>query len=169
MNGQPREFLVVVLAFGVPASIKPNRWLAKLGSNLARLLNGVVFTQRDIEPDEDVPVVRIKEVEGKKPPPTLRVCRAAVEYAVQNGFKKVCVVALLPHLWRARRDMRKAVEELGADLEVFYPLDEIAKFPEEECFTPESTQERTQTREAWNGREDRIKQMPWPVYKAIAS
>jgi hypothetical protein len=45
---------------------------------------------------------------------------------------------------------------------------EIEQYSEEEWFCPDSTQERTRSREAWDKRERILKFMPFFLYKCIA-
>ena len=103
-----------------------------------------------------------------EPPPTLRVCRGAVRWAMRLGLDELWIVCAKPHLWRCERDLKYAVSEAKAQIAVRI-CEEVEQYPEDEWFCSDSTQERTQSREAWDKRERIIKIMPFFVYKLVAS
>ena len=158
---------VVAFAFGVPDTIRSNRRIAEIASKKARELNGGVYTQIDIRVDKGIPVEYTKEEPGN-PPPTLRIARGAVQWAKRHRLTELWVVAAKPHLWRALRDVQRAVREGRAWIEV-RACKEVEQYPEDSWFCPDSTQDRVRSREAWDKRERILKLMPFFFYKRVAS
>jgi len=158
---------IVPFAFGAPETILSNRRISQIASENAHELNGRIYTQLDIRIDEGIPVEYTEEEPGS-PPPTLRIARGAVQWAMRNKLTDLWVVAAKPHLWRALRDVQQAVREAGARIEVRV-CKEIEQYPEDSWFCPDSTQDRVRSREAWDKRENILKLMPFFVYKRFAS
>ena len=158
---------VIAFAFGVPETILSNRRIAEIASKKAREINGQVYAQLDIRVEEGIPVEYTKEEPGN-PPPTLRIARGAVQWAKRHGLTELWVVAAKPHLWRALRDVQRAVREDGARIEVRV-CKEVEQYPEDSWFCPDSTQDRVRSREAWDKRERILKLMPFWLYKLVAS
>ena len=160
---------VVAFAFGVPDTIRSNYHIAQIASQKARKLNALVYTQADVKLEPGIIVFLTPEEPGN-PPPTLRIARGAVRWAKHpdNRIVEIWVVAAKPHVWRCERDLRQAVREAGGGI-VVRVCKEIEQIPEDEWFCPDSTQERTRSREAWNKRERVLKLMPFFIYKHIAS
>lgn len=158
---------IVTFAFGTPASINSNTFLAQITELLAKEIEAPVFTQLDIQLGEDIDVQRVEEIAGQ-PPPTLRIAREAIKWTRQRGIKTLYVLAAKPHLWRALRDVKQVVREAEGMIEV-RTREEIEQYPEDSWFCPNSTQDRTQSRKAWNKREWPLKLMPFWIYKKIAS
>ena len=164
---------IVAFSFGVPASIRANQQIARIAVNKAQQVgdsmgSGWVYTQADIQFEEGMNVVAFYTTEEGGPPPTLRIARGAVRWAVEQGFSCLWVAAAKPHLWRCLRDLEQAVREVGANIEVL-ACEEIEQYPEDSWFCPDSTQERVRSREAWDGREKVLKLMPFFLYKRVAS
>lgn len=157
---------IIAFAFGVPEIILSNRLIAELASRKARELNCRVYTQRDICIERGIPVEYAKE-EQDNPPPTLRIARGAVQWAKRYRITEMVVVAAKPHLWRALRDLRRAIRESGVQIEV-QACPEIERYPEVSWFCLDSTQDRVRTRKAWNKRERILKLLPFCIYKVIA-
>lgn len=159
---------IVAFAFGAPCTIRSNWHIARIASNKVRELVAPCYTQRDVN---IAPIIsfRILEESGN-PPPTLRIARGAVRWAKhpKNRIEEIWVVAAKPHLWRCMRDMRMAVQEAGGGI-IVLACGEIEQVSEDEWFCSDSTQERTQSREAWEKRERVLKLMPLFIYKRIAS
>jgi len=158
---------IVAFAFGAPHTIRSNRRIAQIASQRAWELNGRVYTQPDIHVEESTLVEYIEE-KPDNPSPTLRIARGCVQWAIRCRLTVLWVVAAKPHLWRALRDIRAAIREARVRIEVRV-CQEIKQYPEESWFCPDSTQYRTQSREAWNRRERILKLMPFCVYKIVAS
>jgi hypothetical protein len=158
---------IVAFAFGVPDTILSNRRIAEIASKKARELNGRVYTQLDIRVEDDISVEYTDEKPGN-PPPTLRIARGAVQWAKRHGLTELWVVAAKPHLWRALRDVQRAVREDGARIEVRV-CKEVEQYPEDSWFCPDSTQDRVRSRKAWDKRERILKLMPFFLYKCVAS
>ncbi len=143
---------IVAFAFGVPGSIPPNLLIAEFASRAARELNAPIFTQRDVLVDTDVEVKYIEGEELDFPPPTLRIARAAIQWAKTEGFDLLKAVAAKPHLQRCVRDLRAAAKEEGAHGIRVFSFMELEKIPESCWFSSESTQSRTRSRKAWRRR-----------------
>ena len=158
---------VVAFAFGIPSTITSNQRIAQIASQRARELSGRVYTQLDIRVEEGIPVEYTKEEPGN-PSPTLRIARGAVQWAKRHRLTELWVVAAKPHLWRALRDVQRAVREDGARIEVRV-CKEVEQYPEDSWFCPDSTQDRVRSREVWDKRERILKLMPFFLYKRVAS
>ena len=158
---------IVAFAFGVPETIRSNQCIAEMASRKALELSAPVYTQRDIRVEPGIEVMYTEEEPGN-PPPTLRIARGAVRWAKKRGFVELWIVAAKPHLWRCLCDMKAAVREAGGGI-VVRAFKEIEQVPEDEWFCSDSTQERTQSREAWNKRERIVRLMPFCIYKRVAS
>jgi len=158
---------VVAFAFGIPETILANQHIAEIASKKARELNGSIYTQLDIRVEDGIPVEHTEEEPGS-PPPTLRIARGAVRWAIRLGLTELWIVAAKPHLWRALRDIHQAVREAGARVEI-YVCKEIEQYPEDSWFCPDSAQERVRSRKAWDKQENILKLMPFFVYKRVAS
>ena len=158
---------IIAFAFGVPAAIRSNRQIALIASDQAKKLNAPVFTQADVRLEHGITASRIDEEPGK-PPPTLRMARDAIKWAIKNGITELHVVAAKPHMWRAHRDVRRAVQEIGMQHRIaVHSID--TKFPKDSWFCVDSTQERVRSPEAWNKRERILKWLPFFIYKRVAS
>ena len=157
---------IVAFGFGVPWTILSNQRIAQIASQKAMELNAPVYTQLDIRIESGIEVKYTVEEPGN-PPPTLRIARGAVQWAKQQGFEELWIVAAKPQLWRALRDVEQAVREAGEKIEV-HACKEIEQYPEDSWFCPDSTQPRTQSRKAWNKREKILKLLPFFLYKHVA-
>ncbi|MDP1706436.1 MAG: hypothetical protein Q8L36_01285 [bacterium] len=160
---------VVAFAFGVPSTIESNERISEIASAIARELKAKgVYTQTDVVIEKGIAVWQIEEKSGSKPPPTLRIAREAVRWANLFDLNKLYVVAAKPHYWRAVRDLKRAVRERKAKIEVCQ-VSRINQYPEGSWFCSDSTQERTQSRTNWEKRERILRHTPFWIYKLIAS
>lgn len=157
---------IVAFAFGVPKTIISNQRIAQIASQKALELNAPVYTQLDIAVGPGIEVKYTNEEPGN-PPPTLRIARGAAQWAKQQGFSELWIVAAKPQLWRALRDVEQAVREAGEKIEV-YVCKEIEQYPKDSWFCPNSTQDRVRSRKAWDKREKILKRLPFFVYRRIA-
>lgn len=161
---------IVAFAFGMPATIQPNRRIAKIAAEKAHELNAPIYTQLDIR----VPLesgVQVEYIEGEKlgsPPSTLRIARGAIEWAKRNQITDLFIVAAKPHLRRVLRDIEKAARENKVRIKV-HPSEEIEQYPADSWFSPDSIQKRTRSRKVWIIRECILNLMPFFLYKRIAS
>lgn len=158
---------IVAQAFGVPEGILSNRRIAKIASRKALELGAPVYTQLDVRLKPGVKVEYTDEKLGN-PPTTLRIARGAVQWARKQELTELWVSAAKPHLWRCLRDLKRAVREAGVKIEI-RACEEIEQYPEDEWFCPDSTQERTRSRKAWEKRERILKLMPFLLYKYLTS
>jgi hypothetical protein len=157
---------VLAFAFGVPGTIRSNQQIAQIAMQYARQLEAPVYTQLDVCIETGIEVVRIAEKPGD-PPPTLRIARGAIQWAIQRGFNTLWIVAAKPQLWRAIRDVTEAVREAGVKIEI-HACPEIEQYPADSWFCPESTQPRVRSRKEWDNRERILKLMPFWLYRRIA-
>lgn len=157
---------IVAFGFGVPDTIRSNQRIAQIASQKARELTAPVYTQLDVYIEPGIEVKYADEEPGN-PPPTLRIARGAVQWAKQQGFREIWIVAAKPHLWRALRDVEQVVREAGAKIEV-RACKEIEQYPEDSWYCPDSTQDRVRSRKAWDKREKVLKLMPFFIYKRVA-
>ena len=162
---------IVAFAFGVPHTIKANRHIAKIASKKALEFHAQVYTQSDISIDAlgfDIEVTYAKEEFGNSPP-TLRIARGAVQWAIQNRLRGLWVVAAEPHLIRALRDLRRAADEAGVGQIDIRTCREVFDYIKDFWFCPDSIQERTRSHKTWNKRERILRLLPFFIYKRIAS
>ncbi len=157
---------VVAFAFGVPATIVPNRQIATLAETLAREQEAPIFTQCDVEIGLGFAVSKI-ENQGGNPPSTLAIAREAVRWARQHGLTTLWVVAAKPHVTRAVRDLTAAVREAGYPIEV-RTCPAINQYPPNSWFSKESVQKRVQSPRDWGPRERILLSLPFSVYKRVA-
>ncbi len=158
---------VLAQAFGVPSSILSNRLIAEMASKKARSLKCPVFTQADIRVDEGIEVIYCTEEPGN-PPPTLRICREAVQWAQKNGIGELWIACAQPHLRRVMRDLEYAIREAKVSITVRV-CEKIYHHPEEKWYCPDSTQSRTRSEKEWKKRERILRWMPMFLYKLVAS
>jgi uncharacterized SAM-binding protein YcdF (DUF218 family) len=156
---------VIVLAFGAPSDIRSNLILAEIAVKKAKELKAAIFTQRDIVISEEMNVEYIKEKD--KPPSTWQIAQAAVAWASKNGVEEIIVVAAPPHIPRVLRDMRMAMKEYGARIEVKV-AEEIYSYSDTDWFCPESIQLWTKSKVYWKIREKFLLNIPFPIYKIIS-
>ncbi len=158
---------IVAFSFGVPETIRSNYQIAEIASWRAQEFDLPVYTQHDVRIGPGIRVAYTEE-EPDNPPPTLRLARGAVQWAKGIGLTELLVVAAKPHLRRALRDLKKAVREAGAMIEVHY-CTEIERYSASSWFCPDSTQDRVRSRWAWYQRELILRFMPFWLYKRVAS
>lgn len=159
---------IVAFAFGTPSTIWSNKQIANIASRKAQELGIPIYTQRDVPVPirGGVETIRIEEKFGK-PPSTLRIARAAVQWAIECGFTTLLVMAAKPHLPRALRDIERTIQESGMVLKVC-AFEEINRFSENSWFCIDSPQWQVRTREAWEIREKILNLLPFSIYKYIA-
>lgn len=157
---------ILAYAFGVPSTIRSNQLIADIASKKATALgSATVYTQLDIVPWPTVKTVRVKEEPGK-PPPTLTIARWGVKQAQEDRVTELWVVGSKPHIWRCLRDTEYAIKEIHAPIRVRY-CDEVYSYSEDVWFCPDSTQQRTQSKENWEGREKILEKIPVWMYKLV--
>lgn len=157
---------MVAFAFGAPKMILPNQQIGIIASYNAQFFKTSVYAQKDVPLKNEITVVYAEE-EDNNPPPTLRIARGAVEWAVKNGFGQLLVVAAKPHIKRCIRDLKYAIREAKAKIYVFASA-EVEESFEKNWFCPDSTQKRTRSKKDWNKREWILTHMPMFLYKRIA-
>jgi hypothetical protein len=133
----------------------------------SRLLGAPIFTQRDVAVSSDTTIASCaKQAREDPPPPTLRIAREAVYWARFNGITKLFIVAAPPHLWRAIRDTKKAIREIGADTEVVALTAQINEISSKAWYC-QNPQPRTTSRLKWWPREITLRLMPFWFYKRV--
>ncbi len=159
--------LVVAFAFGTPSTIPANEAIRAMATNLAIKLNCPIYTQLDVGIGGIGNVLFVKEEPGA-PPPTLRIVREVARWAKGHGVETIHIIAASPHLWRCERDMREAVAEIGAVVDIQISP-EICEYNIRTWLCPESTQPRTRSWWNWWSRESILKLIPFMTYKLVAS
>jgi hypothetical protein len=163
---------IVAFAFGTPWNILSNIKIADIAMNESGWSCGEqkfpIYTQADLVFENSVDATYILQ-KGDDPPPTLRIAQAAVRWAIHNTISELRIVCAEPHLWRCRRDLKRVVKESGYTIIKISWSKEIEKIPGDVWFCPDSTQERTRSRKAWNKRERILKIMPFWLYKMVES
>lgn len=158
---------IVAFAFGTPATIFSNRRLAEIATGWAKELEAPVYTQRDISLGGDVEFEYAEET--FEPPPTLRMAREAVHWAVTRGIGELYVVAATPHRDRCLRDLRVAADEAGVEIGIFGCLPTPEEYVEDAWFCLDSADPSTRSARAWWRRERVVRLMPLSLYKRVAS
>jgi hypothetical protein len=154
---------IVAFSFGAPATIRSNQCLAQIVSRKAVELNALVFADYDIPIG---PEVEAEFMEGSSS--TWQFARSAVKWAIHQEITEFLVVAAEPRLWRCRRDLDQAIKIAKAKINLFSCL-ETKQFSEADWYCHDSTQLRTRTRYNWEKREGIVRQLPFFIYKLIAS
>ncbi|MBI4084936.1 MAG: hypothetical protein HY432_00245 [Candidatus Liptonbacteria bacterium] len=156
---------IVAFAFGRPASISSNRRIAEIAAKNAREFKAPICTQLDIELSREFDVHRAWE-SPDKPPPTLRLARTAAYWATERGITHLWIVAAKPHLWRCERDLKYAIREAEAKVEVDV-LEEVFESTSDEWFCQDSSQKHTRSRKEWEKRERILKITPLFLYNFL--
>ncbi len=102
------------------------------------------------------------------PIPTLRLSRAAVQWAHWHGLDELIIVAAKPHVWRCVRDLKYAAQEVNFKIDI-RPSRLIDKVPRDHWFRGDSRQWYTQNQIAWHMRDSILRVMPMFFYTRIAS
>lgn len=158
---------ILAFAFGAPETILSNQRIASIASQKSRKLRAPVYTQLDI-PINDAIEVEFTEEQPGNPPSTLRLARRAVKWARHKNIADLWIIAARPHLWRCVRDLTRVIREAKSQIRI-HVCEEIERYPEDEWFCANSTQNRTQSRKSWERRERIIKLMPFFLYERIAN
>lgn len=163
---------IVALAFGMPPSVMSNVAIRETAQAAALALDAPIFTQYDCgitTDDSPVGVRHITETPGK-PPPTLRICRAAAQWATALCLDEVHVIGAPPHLWRCMRDMKESLGEIGSGIRTYSWAEPELRdsHPPGFWFCAEGTQWYTNRRLNWAIRDIILKCMPWRMYSLIA-
>ena len=160
---------IVAFAFGAPDTLRSNQRIANSALVKAKELNTQVYTQLDVvlDPRWGIKAIYTQEEPGK-PPPTLRIARGAVSWALDNGIAMLWISAAKPHLKRCERDLRYSIREARAQIKVGI-CEGIWQYPENEWFCPESTQPRVRSLKEWRSRERLLEWMPMCIYSRVAS
>lgn len=161
---------IVPFGFGVPSTIRSNQIITQIAMETAIELKAPIFTQADIQfpSGADLQVTYVEEKPGE-PPPTLRIAREAVRWAIFERIDELIIVAAGPHMKRCLRDMKEAAKEVGAEWIKIIPHPRIGSYSKEVWFCPDSTQPRSQTEKEWRKRERILDFMPFFIYKRVAS
>ena len=162
---------IVAFAFGQPWYVLSNlriQWSAMQRSNQ---MQAPIFTQSDIKIDEqkfDVTFATQKKEES--PPPTLRIAREAVQWAIRHDINQLWIICAKPHWWRCHRDLHFAIREakMKGKIKARTPV-EIMTAERMSWFTLKSTQARTRSFPEWEKRENILRRMPMALYKVVAS
>jgi len=162
---------VVAFAFGAPDSIYSNYIIGVIAAMKAEECGASIYTQADICIEAVFSSIEVEYTEEElgNPPPTLRIARGAVLWAKKHGVRELWIAAAKPHLWRCVRDLKYATREASEAITVYVCERVESSREDEDWFCPDSTQERTRSREAWEKRERIVRWMPMWLYKRVAS
>ncbi|MFA6146124.1 MAG: hypothetical protein WC697_02190 [Patescibacteria group bacterium] len=158
---------VIAFAFGAPWNLCCNKQIAEIASQKALELKAPIFTQLDIHIELGIIKVFYIGKEYGDQLPTLRIARAAVKWAKEQGIGKLWVAAAEPHLWRCLRDLEQAISEAREKIGVEPAIQEY-EYQEDSWFSLESRLWHTRSRKEWNQREGTLKHLPFFLYKMIA-
>jgi hypothetical protein len=158
---------IVAFPFGSPKTIQSNRRIAEIASRKAHELSALVYTLPDVQIESGIQVEYTKE-KPDKTLTTLGFARRSVQWAKRHRFTELWIVAAKPHLWRALRDVQRAVREGRAQIKV-HVCNEVEQCSEDSWFCPDSIQKRARSRKVWNKRERILKITPFFIYKLVAS
>ena len=172
MPDTPSKHLILTLAFGMGNNWS-NATLRRITGNASTDLNARVFTQPDIGNLIEYvasPVIMVAEPPGK-PAPTLRICRAATQWAKQNGITDIHLVAAAPHLVRARHDLVLAIRDAGGGLQMHICSEkELGGYHSDWWFAEPNTQRYTNSPWRWYPRECILRiLMRLGLYRFVAS
>ncbi len=163
----------VAFAFGGPSNTKANQRIAQMACQINITSHPGIYTQMDVDiktlPKDgyrDRMVVTYTVERPGYPPPTLRIARGAVDWAMSNNVSKLHIACAYPHLWRCKRDMSLAILERNARLKIKICPEARGK---KGWFCKDCTQSRARLRWLWYTREIIIRLMPVWLYKKIAS
>jgi hypothetical protein len=163
----------VAFAFGTPSDTVSNQRIARMSCQINIPSYPGIYTQMDVDiKDLQTAGYRTRMVvtytpeRPGYPPPTLRIARGAVDWAMANRVTTLYIACAYPHLWRCKRDMRLAIQERKANIEI--KICPEARY-QKGWFCKDCTQPRANNKLSWYTREIIIMFMPVWLYKKIAS
>jgi hypothetical protein len=163
----------VAFAFGAPSSTMANQKIAKMACGIQIPSYPGIYTQIDVDITllqkagfrDRMQVLYTVERPGY-PPPTFRIARGAVAWAMANNLSTLYIACAYPHLWRCRRDLKLAINEKKANIAIRVCPEALSK---KGWFCKDCTQSRTKTKSNWYFRELILMIMPVWLYKKVAS
>ena len=156
---------IVAFAFGGPGTTEPNRIIAGFSSEDARKFSCGVYTEYDVWIDPEIIVEYIKR-EQKSPPSTLQIARGAIMWAKKYGINELRIVAAKPRLKRAMRDVKKAIQDARASINVC-ACQGIQEFSEDIWYDSSSRQNKTRSPRSWKIAEAVLEKLPFFIYERI--
>ena len=157
---------IVAFAFGTPATIWPNRNIARIAECKAKELGAFIYTQQCVQIDPGLCPRYIADSNGK-PPSTLRIARRAVVWALEMEISELWIVCAKPHRDRCLRDIEYAIAETGLCIHAFV-CSEVCQSSDAQWFSPYSTQRRVRSPKIWQLREFFLQLLPMSAYKFLA-
>ena len=164
---------IVAFTFGTPYTLRTNQFISRLAFQKARRIDAPVYTQLDIDSSWGFQqkTTYTPEIAGHAPP-TLRICRGAVQWAKQLSLSELWIVCARPHLWRCKKDLEYAIHEAAADISI-HVCEEIKEESENFWYCPESaaSQWYTRSRLAWLVRDSILRALcffNYSIYRRIA-
>lgn len=148
-----KNCIVVAFAFGAPGQ-RSNQYIGQIASRKARKLGGWVYTQLEVPVNMGTAKMYIKD----NRPTVLRIARAAVYEAKRFGIRELWIAAAPPHLWRCLRDLRYAVDEADAMIEIKV-CKEIMAYSKNEWFCSK----------LWRIKEGILRLLPMFLYRWVAN
>lgn len=140
----------VAFAFGVPSITEANLKIASMACVLQIPSYPGIYTQRDV----DITLLQKAGFRHRMqvnytierpgyPPPTLRIARGAVGWAMTNHVSTLYIACAYPHLWRCKRDLKLAIKEKKANIAIRICPEALSK---KGWFCKDCTQSRTKTK-----------------------
>jgi hypothetical protein len=160
---------VAAFAFGAPKDLPSNIALGKIAAQKTLLYNASLFTQTDIPiQDHRIDFTFVKLDLGAQPP-TYYMAKEAILWAVRKEVSILDVVAQPDHLYRVMRDLVywRDFYKMKERIVIRQCKEELEGIGDEMWFSLASEQARTQTRQEWEKREERIMRMPFWMYRAM--
>lgn len=150
---------MVVFAFGVPETLRSNRLIGEIVSDMVRESRMPVFAQTIIPLEEGIDVARVSEKPGAYAS-TLGVAMQAVSWARGRGLRQLSVVAADVHLSRCVRDLSWAASKMGQTIT-------IQTFGVHVGWQSASSQVHVRAPHWWCPREWFLLHLPMGVYRRI--
>jgi hypothetical protein len=158
---------IVAFAFGSPCGLPSNQRLAEIAATMAKLLQCPIYTQQDLGPIAGGIEVTLTAEDFPKRVPTLRIARGAVGWARERAIDELWLCAAGPHVPRVTRDLRFAIGEAGASIQL-RTCAGIDEPPVGFWFSDQSTQLDTRFRSIWLLRDAVLMGMPVGLYALVA-
>lgn len=153
---------IVVFAFGIPKSIRSNKIIIDIASELAKSKGVPVFSQRGMPFGFGIDV---EYAMGDMETPTLKIADQAVKWAWRRSLSEIIIVAAGPHAKRCKKDIETRLKEERLPIKV-------SICPETDLydgfwFCKGSKQFRTRSPLCWRVREWALMNIPFWLYRQI--
>lgn len=159
--------VVVAFAFADNPGALSNQRIQRRAREVAEECGTRALTQPELL-SQHCEWFEIVDPPGLRPAPTLRLARAMVRHACENGCNSIVVVAAPPHQRRCKRDFSIAVAESGASMSIEFDQT-LHQFPVSTWFCTDAGQLHTRFRAWWIVRELILRILPQRVYTRVVS